>query len=211
VDAQERRQHRVELLSTILLAVAAVGTAWSTYQSTQWRGDQAVDTSKATAARIQSSEASTRAGQLTQVDIATFIQWVDADVHGDEKLASFYRKRFRKEFRPAFDAWIATQPKTNPDAPLTPFAMPQYRVAKAQESTRLNALAGVYADAAGEANQRADDDILAVVLFATALFFAGISTKVRSLGQREILLAFGWLIFLGTAIWLATLPTTLSI
>jgi hypothetical protein len=199
------------LLSTILLAVAAVGTAWSTYQSTQWRGDQAVNTSKATAARIQSSEASTRAGQLSQVDIATFIQWVDADVHGDEQLARFYRKRFRKEFRPAFAAWIATEPRTNPAAPLTPFAMPQYRLAKAQEGTRLNALAGTYADAAGEANQRADDDILAVVLFATALFFAGISTKVRSLGQREALLGMGWLVFLGTAIWLATLPTTLSV
>lgn len=210
-DSHERRLHRVELLATILLAVAAVGTAWSTYQSTQWRGDQAVNTSKATAARIQSSEASTRAGQLSQVDIATFIQWVDADVHGDETLARFYRKRFRKEFRPAFAAWIATEPKTNPDAPLTPFAMPQYRLAEAQESKRLNALAGVYSDAAGEANQRADDDILAVVLFATALFFAGISTKVRSLGQREALLGIGWFVFLGTAIWLATLPTTLSI
>ena len=128
-ESVDRRAHRVDLFATILLAVAAVGTAWSTYQSTQWRGEQAVNTSKATAARIQSSEASTRAGQLTQVDIATFIQWVDADVKGDEKLAQFYRKRFREEFRPAFAAWLAAEPKTNPDAPLTPFAMPQYRVA----------------------------------------------------------------------------------
>jgi hypothetical protein len=101
--------------------------------------------------------------------------------------------------------------RRNPDAPLTPFAMPQYRIASARESERLNALAGVYANAAGEANRRADDDILAVVLFATALFFAGISTKLQSLRQREVLLALGWLVFLGTAIWLATLPTTVSI
>jgi hypothetical protein len=210
-EGVDRKAHRVDLLATILLAVAAVGTAWSTYQSTQWRGEQAVDTSKATAARIQSSEASTRAGQLTQVDIATFIQWVDADVKGDEELGRFYRQRFRPEFRPAFAAWIATEPKTNPDAPLTPFAMPQYHVAEARKSTSLNALAGVHADAAGQANQRADDDILAVVLFATALFFAGISTKVHALRHREVLLGFGWLIFLGTTIWLVTLPTTLSI
>jgi hypothetical protein len=210
-DASQRRTHRVDLLSTILLALAAIGTAWSTYQSTQWRGEQAVDTSKATAARIQSSQAATRAGQETQVDIATFIQWVDADVHGDEKLAHFYRKRFRKEFRPAFAAWLATEPKTNPKAPLTPFIMPQYHIASTRESERLNAVAGMYSNAAGDANQRADDDILAVVLFATALFFAGISTKVRSLGQREALLAMGWLVFLATAVWLATLPTTLSI
>ena len=210
-ESVDRRAHRVDLFATILLAVAAVGTAWSTYQSTQWRGEQAVNTSKATAARIQSSEASTRAGQLTQVDIATFIQWVDADVKGDEKLAQFYRKRFREEFRPAFAAWLAAEPKTNPDAPLTPFAMPQYRLATANEAERLNTLAGAHSNAAGQANQRADDDILAVVLFATALFFAGISTKLHALRHREILLGLGWLIFLGTAIWLATLPTTISI
>ena len=83
MEALERRRHRVELLATILLAMAAVATAWSTYQSTQWRGQQAADNSKASAARIESSEASTRAGQLTQVDIATFTQWVDAYVAGN--------------------------------------------------------------------------------------------------------------------------------
>src|SRR5919204_3624488 len=139
MDAQERRQRRVELFCTILLAVAAVATAWSTYQSTRWRGEQAKDSSKATAARIESSQASTRAGQLTQVDIATFIQWLDADVAGNTKLAQFYRQRFRKEFRPAFAAWIATSPRTNPRAPLSPFAMRQYRVAEAVQAQRLNA------------------------------------------------------------------------
>jgi hypothetical protein len=65
------------------------------------------------------------------VDIATFTQWVDADVAGNRALARFYRRRFRTEFRPAFAAWIATSPRTNPTAPLSPFAMRQYRVAEA--------------------------------------------------------------------------------
>src|SRR5205809_2176852 len=150
-DGDARRQSRVELLATILLAVAAVATAWSTFQSTRWRGETAVDYSKATASRIQSSEASTRAGQLTQVDIATFIQWVDASVAGNQKLADFYRQRFRAEFRPAFVAWLATRPRTNRRAPLSPFAMPQYRVAEAVASQRLNTAAGVHANAAGTA------------------------------------------------------------
>jgi hypothetical protein len=205
------RLHRVELLSTILLAVAAVATAWSTYQSNQWRGEMAVNYSKATAARIQSSAASTRAGQLTQVDIATFIQWVNAYVAGKDDLAQFYRRRFRDEFEPAFAAWLATKPRTNRSAPLSPFAMPQYRVSEAVKSERLNAAAGVYADAATTANQRADNYVLAVVLFAASLFFAGISTKLRSLRQREILLAIGWVVFLGTLVWIALSPITLSV
>jgi hypothetical protein len=211
VDAEARRQRRIEVLSTILLAVAAVATAWSIYQSTRWRGDQAADYSKGTAARIESSQASTRAGQLTQVDIATFIQWVDADVAGKKALARFYRRRFRPEFRPAFTAWLATHPRTNPNAPRSPFAMPQYRVAEAIKAERLNTAAGGHADDAGTANQHGDNYMLAVVLFSLSLFFAGISTKLRALRQREVLLALGWLIFLGTVIWVATFPISFSV
>jgi hypothetical protein len=31
--------------------------------------------------------------------------------------------RFRDEFKPAFAAWLAKKPFTNPSAPETPFAM----------------------------------------------------------------------------------------
>lgn len=209
MDTGDTRQRRVELFATVLLAVAAVATAWSTYQSTRWRGEQAADYSKATAARIESSQAATRAGQLTQVDIATFIQWIDADVAGNRKLARFYRRRFRAEFQQAFAAWVATNPRTNPRAPLSPFAMRQYRVAETVRAERLNTAAGVHADAADEANQRSGNYVLAVVLFAVALFFAGMTTKLRSLGKQEVLLVLGWLIFLGTVAWVASFPVTI--
>jgi len=206
MESEQRREHWIELLSTILLAVAAVATAWSTYQSTQWRGEQAVDTSKGTAARIESSEAATRAVQLTQIDIATFVQWTDAHVAGNARLAVFYRRRFRPEFQPAFAAWMTAKPFTNPNAPLTPFAMPQYRVSESVRSSALNAQAEAHSNDAEQANERADDYVLAVVLLASALFFAGISTKLHAPRQREALLALGWLIFVGTAIWIVTSP-----
>jgi hypothetical protein len=203
------REHRLELLATILLAIAAVATAWSTFQSGRWRGDQAVDTNRALAAHIESSEAHTRAGQLTQIDIATFIQWVDANAADKTVLAQFYRRRFRAEFRPAFDAWLATRPFTSPDAPSSPFAMPQYRLGQTAEAERLAATATARSTAAGNANQRADDYLLALVLFASSLFFAGISTKLRSPRQREVVLGIGWLIFLASALWIATFPVTI--
>jgi hypothetical protein len=211
IDTNARRQHRIEVLSTILLAVAAVATAWSTYQSTRWRGESTADYSKGTAARIESSSASTRAGQLTQIDIATFIQWVDASVGGKPQLAQFYRRRFRTEFSPAFAAWLATHPRSNRAAPQTPFAMPQYRVGQATEAKRLNAEAGGHANDAGTANERSDNYVLAVVLFAVSLFFAGVSTKLHGLRQREVLLALGWLIFSGTVVWVATFPINFAV
>jgi hypothetical protein len=89
--------------------------------------------------------------------------------------------------------------------------MPQYRVSEAVKSEQLNAEAGVHADAAATTNQRADNYVLAVVLYASSLFFAGISTKLHSLRQREILLAIGWIVFLGTTVWIALSPVTVSV
>jgi hypothetical protein len=205
------RERRVELLATILLAAAALATAWSTYQSGQWRGDQAADSTKGTAARIESSEAFTRAGQLTQIDVALFVQWLDANARGDRKLAGFYRRRFRDEFEPAFAAWLASKPLTSATAPPSPFAMPHYRLAQVRKATQLDAQAAAHSADANDANDRADSYLLAVVLFASALFFAGISTKLSSRRQREVLLAFGWAIFLGAAIWVATVPVRLPV
>ena len=204
--AAEARHTRIDWLSTLLLALAAVATAWSTYQSAQWRGEQASNTGKSTAARIQSAGATTHAGQLTQVDIATFVQWTDATVGGSPGLARFYRERFRPEFRPAFDAWIATDPLHNHDAPETPFAMPQYQLAEQARGVSLDRQAAAYADHAAAANHRADEYMLGVVLFATSLFFAGISTKIAAGRQRVVVLSLGYAILLGALLWLATLP-----
>lgn len=206
MDAPSARDRRLELIATTLLAAAALATAWSTFQSGRWRGAQASNSARSTAARVQSSQASTRAGQLTQIDIATFIQWVNAETAGDRKVAGFYRRRFRPEFRRAFDAWTATRPLVNPRAPASPFAMPQYRPAEVERADGLEATADRRLAAASRANRHADDDLLAVVLFASSLFFAGISTRLKSSRQREVLLGLGCLIFLAAVIWVATIP-----
>jgi len=168
VAATGAREHRVELFATVLLAVAAIATAWSTFQAGRWRGEQAVESNKSQAARIQSSEAHTRAGQLTQIDIATFIQWVNAHAAGQTELAAFYRNRFRAEFRPALDNWIVTRPFTNPQAPSSPFVLPRYRLGQTVEAQRLAVAATGRSTAAGNANRSADDYLLALVLCSRA-------------------------------------------
>ena len=53
--------------------------------------------------------------------------------------------------------------------------------------------------------------MLLVRRFAVALFFAGISTKLTVPGLRKAMLAVGCLVFLGTAVWIATSPITVAI
>jgi hypothetical protein len=204
-----RSHRRLELVATLLLAFATLGTAWSAYQSREWTGEQSQGYSRATANRIAVNRTSAVANRQVQVDVATFAQWVDARERGDTRLADFYRQRFRDEFEPAFAAWLATRPLTNPGAPATPFAMPQYRLAANTEADRLEAAAAVDSNKAKDANERANDYMLGVVLFASALFFAGISTKLESPGPRKAVLALGCVLFLGTFVYLVTLPIRL--
>jgi hypothetical protein len=204
-------ERNLELVSTVLLALATVATAWSAYQARQWTGVQSQSYSKATTNRIAENRFSALANRQVQIDVATFIQWVDAREHQDTALADFYRERFRSEFQPAFAAWLATRPFADARAPKTPFAMPQYRLQDSARADRLELIAAGFSERAGIANQRANNYTLAVVLFASSLFFAGISTKLQTIRARTAILGLGCLLFLGTAIWLATLPAQVSI
>jgi hypothetical protein len=150
------------------------------------------------------------ASRQLQIDVSTFIEWVNAREEHHPELASFYAARFRPEFKSAFRAWTATRPFADKAAPPTPFAMHQYRLASSRRADRLELAAGAESQVAQDANERADNYMLAVVLFAASLFFAGISTKLEIPRMRAALLALGWVIFLGTVVWLATLPTQLT-
>ena len=204
-------ERRLEIAVTVLLAAAAVATAWASYQSARWRSEQAVAGGKSIAARVESTRAADVANRQGQIDVGLFTQWVDAYLRDEDELSAFYLKRFRPEFRPAFDAWVATRPRINPNAPLSPFAMPEYKLAATTEADRLEARAAAFSLDVGRFIQRADNYALAVVLFAIALFFAGISTRLHSIAPRMVVLGLGYALFLGGVIWIATFPVSLSV
>ncbi len=97
------------------------------------------------AIRIEAARAQGLAQAQTQVDVATFTQWVDAYARKETELADFYFERFRAEFKPAVDAWIAARPLKNPERaadPVRDAAVPAGRHADAE---RLDAEAEVSA------------------------------------------------------------------
>jgi hypothetical protein len=203
-------ERRIELAATVLLAVAAVATAWSSYQATRWNGEQALAASRTNQIRVEAARAQAQGESQTQVDVATFIQWIDADAHDDDELADFYEERFRDEFQPAFDAWLATDPFENPDAPPTPFAMDEYRVAATEDAADLDEREQASAAEVRRNVLRASDYVLGVVLYAVALFFAGMSTKLDDQRYRIVMLVVGYAVFLGTVAWMATFPISLE-
>jgi ferric-dicitrate binding protein FerR (iron transport regulator) len=215
--------HRFELLEAILLAVAAILTAWSAFQATKWGGVQADNYSRAGAARTESVRASTSAGQLSAVDVDTFTSWLAA-LGADERAgvdsgltedgyapqpgteSAFLYERFRPEFRAAFDAWLATSPRTNPSAAPTPFAMSEYRVAEAEQAIELEQQAEEVSAVARQANQRGDNYVLMTIMFALVLVLVGIGTKMDTVKARTFLFALATFALLAAAIVVFTFP-----
>jgi hypothetical protein len=205
------RRDWIEIGAIVLLALAAVATAWSSYQAARWNGEQAKASGSVNKTRIEAARASDLANAQQEVDVATFSQWIDAYARKEARLAGFYFKRFREEFKPAVHAWVATRPLESDGAPLTPFAMPQYRLAAKAEADRLDRRANGLSAQVHRNIQRSTNYVLGVVLFAVALFFAGMSTKLTGSGPRKALLLMGWLVFTVAAAWIATSPVSVSV
>jgi len=181
---QVERDRLLDLASTIILSIAVVFTAFSAWESTLWNGEQAEAYARASSARTQSNAALIAASNQKNYDATSFANGIVEFFRGDEEAVNFFRQRlFRDEFKPAVEAWIALDPENNPDAPETPFDMPEYMNAKEQESKALSAKAEEELAYGDEGNQHGDNYVLVTVFFAAVLFFTGIVTKFKNDGS----------------------------
>jgi hypothetical protein len=198
--------HFFELVATVVLGIATVAAAWSGYQAARWSGVQANDYVQASAYRVESTKAATAAGQDRLFDSQVFSQWLNAHFTGDDTLATIYERRFRDEFRVAFQAWLATDPFNNVNAPPGPLYMPQYASAKAIESDRLESQAQATFTAGVQANTTSDGYIFFTVIFASTLFLAGVSDRFRWRWMRVALLAMAVIALLFGLVSILELP-----
>lgn len=183
-----RSEMRFEIVATVLLAFAALATAWSGYQASLWDGIQSSDYTQASAARTRAAQKLTEANQFRLADLSIFGSFVDASLSGNDELATFYRERFRDEFEPAYAAWEALGPRTNPDAPPSPLAMPEYQLAPEREADDLTDRAEAKFAAGEDANTFSDVYTASTLFFASALFFAAISERFSYKRARVALL-----------------------
>jgi hypothetical protein len=223
-EREERARARIELVATVLLALATVFTAWSAFQSTKWSGTQSIHFADAGALRTESTKAENRADAQTVIDVDLFVSWASAVAEERQAdpnaslgpdgiyepdpntLSGFLYERFREEFRPAIDAWLAQQPLVNPDAAPTPFVLPEYDLAEQRRADRLDARADEESELARRDNQRGDNYVLATVLFASVLFFSGVSSKLGSTRNRLSTIVLAVVLLLCGVVMLIVFP-----
>jgi hypothetical protein len=202
----DRWEPLAEIIATLVLALATLATAWSGYQSARWGGEQSTKYSQAGALRTESTRASTRSGQFAQIEIGLFVNWINAFAADDEALANFYQERFSPELTVAFDAWLATDPRNNPDAPKSPFSMPEYVPRYSEEAEQLELEASKTFEEGTAANEISDDYILNTVILASVLFLAGVQTRINLVPARMVIIILGSLILAFGLYNIATYP-----
>lgn len=182
-----------------------------------------IEFSSANGARVESTRADGLANAQRSIDVNVFTSWLDAVatesrdgtipsvnengfVPVDGSLSKFYFDRMRPEFKVALDAWLETRPLANPDAPPTPFAMVEYRLAAAEQADTLLNGAEAHRQDALVANQNGDNYVLTTVGFALVIFFAGVSSKLKVEKNRWIALGVGLALFTGALVVSLLLP-----
>jgi hypothetical protein len=206
-EAVSRRERILEIAAALLLSLATLGIAWSGYQAAKWSGIQARRYTQASAARSLANRASTLAAQERTQDLLNFNRWLEVTTDGNSELAALYERRFRPEFRPAFDAWVAGDPLHNPSAIATPLLEKEYVLADSVKADRLERVGDERFVEGKDATENADSYVFITVFFAVVLFFAGISLRFAWFRLRIVILALGLGLLVFGVVRLGTLPS----
>ena len=204
--AERERGEWVQVLIAVILSLATTASAWCAYQSKLWGDVQTFQIAGATRAALAASAESLEANQILMLDSSLFVQYIAAKSQGDERLADFFLQRFRPEMRKALDAWLATRPFENADAPLHPFELAEFVIAERREADRQRTISEQLHLAAQRSDGISDTYLLLTVLLASVLFFAGMATSFSARNVRWALTAIAIAMFVGTMIALATMP-----
>jgi hypothetical protein len=196
----------LSIAEALLLSLVAVLAAYSGYAAAKWSTESSLSLAKASTNRTLASRADLEGIVTRTLDFASFNAWFTAfSLHNvnAERLAV---RRLRPGYRVAFDAWLATDPAHNRNAPAGPSYMPQYVIPQEAASRAYDARADAAFDKGDAAGSTADKYIRDTVFLATVLFLVGISGHFRIRQARYGLITVGGLLLIFAVIQLLGLP-----
>ena len=196
----------LSIVEALLLSLVAVLAAYSGYAAAKWSTESSVTLAKASAERTKASRASLEGIVTRTLDSASFNAWFTAFTAGNANAQRLAVRRMRPGYRPAFDAWLATDPAHNRNAPAGPAYMPQYVIPQEAAAKAHDAQAEAEFAKGAEAGSTADKYIRDTVFLATVLFLVGISGHFTVRQARLGLIAVGGALLVFAVIQLLGLP-----
>ena len=189
-----------------LLALVTIVTAWAGFAAAKWSTESRVELAKASTVRSQASRDDLEALELRNFDSSTFQTWFTAYLQSNTTAEELAIRRFRPEFRVAFDAWQATNPETNPNAAPGPTYMPEYKQPEKDQADALDHTADEMFASGEKAGGDADDYVRLTLILAAVLFLIGIGSTFRLLGVRYALVGVGLVLLVFALVEIVQLP-----
>jgi hypothetical protein len=191
---QTRQSRMLTITEALLLSLVAVLAAYSGFAAAKWGTESSVSLARASAVRTKANRADLEALQIRTLDSVSFNAWFTAFTAGNMNAERLAERRLRPGYRPAFHAWLATDPAHNPNAPPGPSYMPQYVIPQAIAATSYDKAADAEFTKGTVAGATGDKYVRDTVFLATVLFLVGISGHFPLLQARYALICVGVLL-----------------
>jgi hypothetical protein len=189
--AGDRHSRIVQICEALLLALVTVTAAWAGYSAARWGTESRVEIAQSSTLRALSTRDDLTALSLRNFDASTFNAWFIAFTLNSPQKEVVAERRFRPQFRVAFNAWLATNPLHNPHAPPGPTYMPQYKLPAQAQANALDSAADAKFQAGNQAGLVGDNYVRITVFLAAVLFLVGIGSSFKLTGVRYALITFG--------------------
>ena len=186
--------------------MVAIIAAWSGFSAAKWSTESSIKLTRAAATQFAANRAFDLSQTLRVGDATMFNAWFGAYTDGRVRATAVAVRRFRPEYRVAFDAWLATHPFTNPNAPPGPQSMPEYHPTGLAASVLLNAEARAGYKEGEHAAAVSDDYVRTTVILGSVLFLIGISSHFPVRGARIGMVSVGVALLVFAVVLILTLP-----
>jgi hypothetical protein len=187
----DRHSRIVQIGEALLLSLVTIAAAWSGYAAAKWGTESRIEIARSATLRNLASRADLAALSTRNFDSSTFNAWFTAFTLDDPQKQAIAERRFRPEFKVAFDAWMATDPLHNPRAPPGPTYMPEYKLADQAKADALDREAEAASAAGDHAAVVGDEYIRITVFLAAVLFLVGIGSTFKLSNVRYALITVG--------------------
>lgn len=194
----------VEIVAAVLLGLAAMAIAWSTYQAGLWGGQQDEAYTESVRAANNAVDLLQAADTVRTLDQSLFVEVLTSGVcdegeRGDEVVCQRVLANMSPAGAAAVDEWLSSGDSN-------PFESPAYLEALYGAGEAEKLVSAQFFEEGGAANENGDNYELASTILTAVLFFAGISLVVIGDAIRWTLLGIAGLLLIGATGYVASLP-----
>jgi hypothetical protein len=200
------RDKWISVIEAVILSLVAVLAAYSGFAAAKWGTTSSVSLARASSLRTKANTAEVEGVVTRTLDSVSFNAFFSAFSVGNKRAELLAEKRLRPGYRPAFFAWLATDPLHNPKAPPGPAYMPQYVIPQERIAASLTRQADASFNKGSAAGENSDKYIRDTVFLATVLFLVGISGHFQIRAARLGLVGVGLALLVYAGVTLLGLP-----